>query len=522
VKRIRDPSRMGGMSENSPEPAYDGQLNGHAAMADGQVLAMADAAAVAGEGADQARPPTLLDDLCRLTVCGPARSVELAVPVHVPLIDLLPALVGHLGDGLADAGLEHGGWVMQRLGDPPLREELSISALGLHDGDVVHLRPRSDQLPPLDFDDLIDGIAVGISGRADRWRQEMSRQLLIGLLAVPPLAGLIIVAGHLSPLSDLCAAAATVVLLAMTAVASRAFAEPAAAAILGGATITYAAVAGAEFPLLHGGPVGHVLLTWSDARPGLLAGGVVMAGASVVVAIATGGRHPALTGTTVVAFLVTIGGAIATFARTSPAVTAGVLVAIAIPMGGWIPVLSFRMARMRLDPTPTTSDELQEDLDPIPGQEVLERTRWADRYMTALHSGVGVVVGVSLVVLDLATGWPAHVVAIDAIVLLLLQARTLVAARHRLATMIPAICGAMVLVAVVGLRAADRDLVALLAGVVLATGLILAAGRSLPGHKLLPHWGRAGDILQSLTAAGLIPATLWLTGLFHIARTVRG
>jgi len=107
-------------------------------------------------------------------------------------------------------------------------------------------------------------------------------------------------------------------------------------------------------------------------------------------------------------------------------------------------------------------------------------------------------------------------------VLLLLQARTLVAARHRLATMIPAICGAMVLVAVVGLRAADRDLVALLAGVVLATGLILAAGRSLPGHKLLPHWGRAGDILQSLTAAGLIPATLWLTGLFHIARTVRG
>ncbi|HMH93596.1 MAG TPA: type VII secretion integral membrane protein EccD [Streptosporangiaceae bacterium] len=511
------------VSENSPEPAYDGQLTGHAAQADGQALAQAAAAVADPEaGSDPGRPPALLDDLCRLTVCGPARLVELAVPVHVPLIDLLPALVGHLGDGLADAGLEHGGWVLQRLGDPPLREELSISALGLHDGDVVHLRPRADQLPSADFDDLIDGIAVGISGRADRWRPAMSRRLLIGLLAVPLAVGLVVVAGHLGPLSDLCAAAMTAVLLAMTAVASRAFAEPVAAAILGGAAIAYAAAAGAEFPLLHGGPGGHVLLTWSALRPGLLAGGVAMAGASIAVTMLIGGRHPALVGTTVSTVLLAIGGAIATFGGTSPAAAAGVLVAVTVPLGGWIPVLAFRLARLRLDPTPVTSDELQEDLDPIPGQHILERTRWADRYMSALHGGVAVVASPGLIVLALAGGWPAHVVAIDAIVLLLLQARSLVSARHRLATMIPAICGATVLVTVAGLRADDRHWLALLAGIVLTSWLILIAVRSLPGHKLLPHWGRAGDILQSLAAVGLIPAALWLTGLFHMARTVRG
>jgi hypothetical protein len=85
--------------------------------------------------------------------------------------------------------------VFQPLGDQPLREELSVAALALHDGDVVHLRPRSEQLPPLDFDDLIDGVATTISARPDRWRPDMSRRLLAGLLAVPLAAGLVVLAG---------------------------------------------------------------------------------------------------------------------------------------------------------------------------------------------------------------------------------------------------------------------------------------------------------------------------------------
>ena len=67
-------------------------------------------------------------DLCRLTVCGPDTVVEVAVPAQAPLADLLPALVGYLGGDLADAGLEHGGWVLQRLGDAPLDEDRSVLA----------------------------------------------------------------------------------------------------------------------------------------------------------------------------------------------------------------------------------------------------------------------------------------------------------------------------------------------------------------------------------------------------------
>src|SRR5262245_40838005 len=100
-------------------------------------------------------------EICRLVVHGPGRRLEVAVPAEVPVADLFPALLRHLGDNVADGGLAHGGWILQRLGTPPLDEESSVAALGLRDGDVIHLRPRSEQIPPVHFDDLADGIATG-------------------------------------------------------------------------------------------------------------------------------------------------------------------------------------------------------------------------------------------------------------------------------------------------------------------------------------------------------------------------
>jgi type VII secretion integral membrane protein EccD len=516
-------ARINTMSENSPEPA----LNGHGAPAAGgtplgdgfmavDAQAAANGAAQNGQaGSEPERPPAMIDDLCRLTVCGPVRSVDLAVPVHVPLIDLLPALVGRLGDGLADIGLEHGGWVLQRLGDPPLHEDLSVAVLGLHDGDVVHLRPGADQLPPLDFDDLIDGVATGISGRSDRWQPEMSRRLLTGLLAVALAAGLVLLAGHAGPLSDVIAAVLALVLLGLTGAASRAPADLPAAGVLGAAAICYAGLAAAELPMLHGG---HVLATLAAERSAPLAAAAGMAGAATAVTLLRGGRRPALVATILAGCLAVIGGVLAAVARLDVASVAGLLVALIMPLGGWVPVLAFRLAGMQLDPTPSSPQDVQADLDPVPGKYVLERTRWVDQYMTALYTGLAVVVTGCLIVLALSTRWPARVVAIDVIVLMLLHSRVLVAARHRLAAVIPASVGATVLVCAAGLRSDAHVWLALLAALVVGTGLLLAGERSLPGHKLLPHWGRAGDLLQTVTAVALIPEVLWLLNLYEFAR----
>jgi hypothetical protein len=82
-------------------------------------------------------------EVCRLTVYSPASRVELAVPVHVPVADLLPTILGHLGPELATTGMEHGGWVLQRLGEPPLQEDLGAAALGLYDGDILSTSDRT-------------------------------------------------------------------------------------------------------------------------------------------------------------------------------------------------------------------------------------------------------------------------------------------------------------------------------------------------------------------------------------------
>lgn len=512
------------MSENSPQPAATGpgdRAAGTVEWAQGGADVPASQAVADGQAAEHERPPALIDDLCRLTICGPDRNVELAVPVHVPLIDMLPALVGHLGGGLPDVGLEHGGWVLQRLGDPPLREDLSVAALGLRDGDVVYLRPRADQLPALDFDDLIDGIAVGISGRPDRWRPEMTRRLLTGLLAAPLLAGLGVLAGHVGSLSALLAAALAIVMLGATAAAARAFDDLPVTTVVGVAAICYAGLAAGQIPLLHR-PGDAAAVTPVALRPALLAASVAIAGTTVGVSILRGGRHPVGAAAVMAALLAAIGGAVATVGGLAAAQAAGVVVALVLPIGSWVPVISFRLTRMRLDPPPSSPEELQADLDPVPGEHVLDRTRWADRYMTALYGGLGVVIMACLAVLCLSTGWPALLVAVDVIVLLLLHSRLLVAARQKLAAIIPAVAGAVVLAIGAGLRAGPHSWPALVASLATIAGLLLTFERTVPGHKFLPHWGRAADLLHTLTAAALIPAVLWLLNLYQYARTVRG
>src|SRR5260370_15342558 len=84
--------------------------------------------------------PGPVDALCRLTVCGPARRVELAVPVYVPLIDLLPAMLGHSDENLAGAGLDHEGWVPRLLLAALVGGSLAVGLVLL----AGHLRIISD------------------------------------------------------------------------------------------------------------------------------------------------------------------------------------------------------------------------------------------------------------------------------------------------------------------------------------------------------------------------------------------
>nr|MDT0667190.1 type VII secretion integral membrane protein EccD [Micromonospora sp. DSM 115978] len=126
---------------------------------------------------------TSTTEVCRLLVVGPTSQVDLSVPTHVPVADLMPALLRGLGPDLADRGLEHSGWVLQRIGEAAFDEDATVADLGLLDGDLVCVRPRSEQFPPLDFDDLIDGVATGMRARSGLWRPRTTRLASLATLA---------------------------------------------------------------------------------------------------------------------------------------------------------------------------------------------------------------------------------------------------------------------------------------------------------------------------------------------------
>lgn len=133
-------------------------------------------------------------NLCRVTVRAPARTVDLAVPSDVPIADLLPTVIGYGGDDLEESGLEHGGWVLQRLGGPPLDPESTLDSLGLRDGEELYLRPRTEALPEVHIDDLVDGIADGMGRRPHGWSAQAGRRLLRGLAASTLALGIVLLA----------------------------------------------------------------------------------------------------------------------------------------------------------------------------------------------------------------------------------------------------------------------------------------------------------------------------------------
>ncbi|MDN3359232.1 type VII secretion integral membrane protein EccD [Actinomadura sp. DC4] len=464
-----------------------------------------------------ATPQTLgSGEMCRLTICGPASRIELAVPAHVPVADLLPTFLDHLGPELAAAGFGHDGWVLQRLGEPPLDEDLGTAALGLYDGDVLHLRPRADHLPPVDFDDLVDGVATGTSERADRWRPETTRRFVLSLVgaalalgvAVAPMSGT-------GTMATLVAGTASVFLLLGAAAASRALGDRAAGILLAAGSIGFTVVAGLALPAGEARS-----LTPGDlvSAPGLLAAGAWAATMAALARPAVGGVLAGFTATVFAAILMGLGGLLVTLGTAHTAGAAAIVLAAALVVGAAVPVIASRFAGLRIPPLPTSPDEFQQGIDPEPSRIVLERTARAHEHIGSLYVGLGVIVTGCLVVLGTTPGISARVLAAVASLLLLLHGRDLLGVRARLAVFAPGVAGLAAVLLDLTLDQPANVRPVVVVGLMLTAGLLLSVARTLPGRRLLPHWGRVADLMHTTTAIAVVPLVLAVVGLYARAR----
>ncbi|WP_242891577.1 type VII secretion integral membrane protein EccD [Actinomadura litoris] len=455
-------------------------------------------------------------DLCRVIIIAPHRRLDLSLPADVPLSHMLPTLLQVAGQRLADAGLAHSGWVLQRLEEAPLDESQSLAAQTVRDGEILYLRPGLAQLPEVTFDDVADVVATGINERPDRWRPETTRAF--GLLASAAVllvgAAALTLAGPPWGLPAATSGAIAVVLVVSGVVLSRAMGDSSAGAALGYSALPYAFLGGLLAPAR---PVDLANL----GAPHLLSAFGAVALTAVLAAFGIIEGLPMFLGVALTALLGLVSAALVEGAGLAPSGMAALASSLCLVMTAFIPSLAFRLARLPLPPVPENADELR-NAQTFDGPSLLRRTREADRFTTALVAAVAIV-GIASQLLLTTGGWLPRTTGLCVSLVLLLRARVFHSRPQRLWMLGSGLAG----LAVLGLREADaaspaRTLLTVIVPIALAVTVIIVMALRLPVRKPSPFWGRAADITDMMLIISLLPLAMGELGLYSWLRGLAG
>jgi type VII secretion integral membrane protein EccD len=454
-------------------------------------------------------------DTCRVTVVGPRRRVDIALPARVPFAELFPAVADYAGLDEDTARQAAADWVLQRLGQAPFPLEVTPLEAGLRDGELIYLRPRQAQLPELAFDDVADVIAAGIGDRPDRWGPSETRRSALGAAALALAGGAValLLSGPPWEKPAMAAGVLAVLLLAGAAMLSRAAGDAGAAAVLGYAALPYAFLAGML------GPAGTSSLASFGALD-LLAGFAAALLAAAIAAAAVADGAGVFLGAAGAALLGT-GGAWLDygFGSVGLAGAAALMAALTLALTPLIPAVAFRLGRLMLPPVPRDADELRRDTLTVKGGDVLARTAAADRVVTGMVSGIGLVCGAAEVALALGHGWLPRLMCAVLGCALLLRSRVFRGRAQRLWLQVPGYGGLVLLTVAAGHA---KMIVITLAPLAAGAAILIGAGTWLSGHRPSPFWGRAAEIIDMLLVGALIPLALGVAGVFSDIRGLSG
>ena len=464
-------------------------------------------------------------DTCRVTMVAPRVRIDVALPTAVPLASLLPTLLWHSGEQLAEEGLAHGGWALQRAGDGPLDTAASVAALGIRDGDILYLRPRQEALPAAVYDDAADAIVTTLRDQARRWRPEHARAAALAAMGVVLLTGAATLAGLATPglatpgldtprlaVAGIAAAAAVLALLGAVA-ASRAFGDALAGTVLGAGALPFAFLAGLDGTGTGaGGPHG-------TTPPEFLAGVAALLVTAAIAAVAVGDPGSMLTGA-LAAGLIAVACSLLALV-TSGAGAAAVAICLALALTPVIAPVAYRLAGLPRPAVPASAEELRQRGEPLDAASITARTMTADRVVTAMVAATGVVAVAGIVVMLTAHGWGETALAGLASCLLLLRARAFAGAAQRAWLTGSGLAGLAVFGAVAAPRLGTAGAVGVLCALTVAV-VVLASAAIAPGRRVAPPARRLTDMLDLMATGASIPLALQVLHVFGMARSLGG
>jgi type VII secretion integral membrane protein EccD len=456
--------------------------------------------------------------LCRVTIIAPRSRIDVALPVDVPVAELLPTLLRHAGTELPDAGLVHGGWALQRLGETPFDVGKSATTLGIRDGEMLYLRPRQAQLPELAFDDVVDAIATASRDRTTRWQPQSTRRTGLAIGVVLALLGgaIIALSGPRWIVPSALAGAVALAMVLVGAVLSRAAGDGGAGQVLGYTALPFGFLSGAT-------ALGGTMPLTQFGAAQLLVGSAAVMVLGVLAGVAIGDGMPGFGGAAA-------GGLVATVAAFGDLVSdvsgpgvAALTVAFVLAVTPLIPMLAFRMADLPLPFIPMNADDLRKDTYDVPGPAVLRKTLVADRFVTGLTGATGALVGgCELLLSREPTGSAPWLIGVVAIAVAL-RARLFFGRVQRLWLLWPAVLGA----ALLGVSQATQHsqtvrLLAVVVPLLALAAVVIAVALNLPGKRPSPFWGRTADISEALLVVTVVPLALAVLGVYGYIRGLGG
>ncbi|WP_213450487.1 type VII secretion integral membrane protein EccD [Rhizomonospora bruguierae] len=454
--------------------------------------------------------------LARVTIAAPGRRIDIALPEHLPLAELMPTLLHHLGEGMRDAEADTSGWNLCRTDGSRLLYQRSLAAQQVRDGEVLHLATREKDWPEPDYDDLVLAVAEGTRRLGPAWHGGLTRSAAVAGAAAGLLVGLVVLAlsGPPWPGAALGALVVALVTLVTGTVLSRAAADAGAGAAIAAAGLPYAFVGGA---LLLAGTSGRAALGPAH----LLAGAAVLLLASVIGFFGVADRLWLFVAGVVAALHAALAALLALTPLDAVGAAAGV-VCVALLVMPLSALLSVRLARLPMPDLPQNAQELLADKPLPPREHVFATVARADEVFAGMLLGTAVTALAAQAYLVFG-GPSARLLAAIVAVLLLIRSRSLTRPRHRAPLLVSGALGLSFGAAAIVLSQPQSVRPILVAAVLLPIALaVVAAGARYSRRRPSPQLARLVDALEFVLAIAVVPVALVVLGLFAYVRSLAG
>ena len=466
--------------------------------------------------------------LARVTISAPHRRLDVALPEQVPLAELLPEVLRHAGESLADDGEQHGGWLLRRTDGVALATGQNLFAQGVRDGEVLYLVPARDEWPELEYDDVVEAIAEGARRRGSAWTPSTTRTATLAggvvLLAVGLFA--VLAAGPAWNGAAFAGLGGAMLLTLAAVTASRAYGDGPGGAVLGACAMPYAFAGGAVLVASGAGDRAGVFapLPWLGG-PELLSGSVALLLVAALGAIGVAAAARIFTAGITVGLLAALTALVSML--TSAAGTAAVLLSVLVCGIGAMPLLAIRLGKMPTPPVTLPAGGGVEGFAAAQAAGALDAARerpdratvfaavtQTEELLTGMLVGHAVLSAGAFVVLAASGALSARILTAVSAPALLLRSRLFVTVRQR----VPLVLGGLAGIAALGvdlLWSSDPTMRLAVSAVGLVLALItVAAGATWSRKAPSPYLGRAADLLDTLVVLAVIPVACAVIGLY--------